>query len=134
MEHLPITEKDKELIEAAKKVIRDNYHHKRHHVGAAVRVNSGRIYAGVHLESYAIDICAEAVALGMAASNGEREYECMVAVTMGDGNEPHVISPCGTCRELIRFYGEDIAVIYVEQGELRKSPVRDLLPGPYVNS
>jgi len=49
MEYLPITEKDNELIEAAKNIIRDNYHEKRHHVGAAIRAKSGRIYAGVHL-------------------------------------------------------------------------------------
>ena len=47
-------------------------------------------------------VCAEAVALGMAASNGEREYDCIVAVTMAEGKEPHVISPCGACRERVR--------------------------------
>jgi cytidine deaminase len=133
MEYLPITEKDKELIEAAKRVIRDNYHKRRHHVGAAIRAKSGRIYAGVHLESYAIDICAEAVALGTAASNGEREYDCIVAATMGEGEEPRVISPCGACRELLRYYGENTAVIFVRDGELRKAPVHALLPGPYVD-
>ena len=134
MEYLPITESDQELIEAATSVIRKNYVPGKHHVGAAIRCKSGRIFAGVHLESYATDICAEAVALGMAASNGEREFECIVAVTMAEAREFRVISPCGTCRELIRFYGRDIEVIFVEDGNLRKCRVSDLLPGPYVDS
>jgi len=134
VEYLPITESDKELIQAATSIIRQNYFPGKHHVGAAVRGKSGRIFAGVHLESGAIDICAEAVALGMAASNGEREFDCIVAVTMADGKTPRVVSPCGVCRELIRFYGPDIAVIFVEAGTLRKCRASDLLPGPYVDS
>ncbi len=70
----------------------------------------------------------------MAASNSEREFECIAAVAMGEGEEPRVISPCGACRELLRFYGEDIAVIFVENGQLRKATVRDLLPAPCVDS
>lgn len=134
MDYLPITKRDQELIEAATSVIQKNYVPGKHHVGAAIRCKSGRIFAGVHLESYATDICAEAVALGMAVSNGEREFDCIVAVTLADGKVPRVISPCGVCRELIRFYGPDIEVIFVEDGNLRKCRVSDLLPGPYVDS
>lgn len=134
MEYLPITKADQELIEAATSVIRKNYVPGKHHVGAAIRGKSGRIFAGVHLGSYATDICAEAVALGMAASSGEREFDCIVAVTMVDGKVPRVISPCGTCRELIRFYGQDIEVIFVGDGNLKKSKIRYLLPGAYVDS
>lgn len=134
MEYLPITKADQELIEAAASVIRQNYVPGKHHVGAAIRGKSGRIFAGVHLESTVIDICAEAVALGMAVSFGEREFDCIVAVTMADGKVPRVLSPCGVCRELIKFYGTRIAVIFVEDGSLRKCRVSDLLPGPYVDS
>jgi cytidine deaminase len=131
MEYLPITKADQELIEAATSVIRQNYVPGKHHVGAAIRGKSGRIFAGVHLESTAIDVCAEAVALGMAASFGEREFDCIVAVTMADGKMPRVLSPCGVCRELIRFYGPGIAVIFVEDKTPKKCRVSDLLPAPY---
>jgi cytidine deaminase len=134
MEYLPITKADQELIEVATSVIRQNYIPGKHHVGAAIRGKSGRIFAGVHLESTITDICAEAVALGMAASFGEREFDCIVAVTMADGKMPRVLSPCGVCRELIRFYGPDVAVIFVENGITKKCRVSDLLPGPYVDS
>ncbi|MBN1212175.1 MAG: cytidine deaminase [candidate division Zixibacteria bacterium] len=134
MKYLPVTEADRELIEAAKAVIRNNYVAGRHHVGAAVRGMSGQVYAGVHLESHAIDICAEAVALGTAASNGEREFRGIVAVTMAGGKEPRIISPCGVCRELIRFYGNDIEVLFMERDELRKCRIDDLLPAAYIDS
>jgi len=134
MDYLPITKRDQELIGAATSVIRKNYVPSKHHVGAAIRDKSGHIFTGVHLESAAIDICAEAIALGAAASNGERDFDCIVAVTMAEGKVPRVISPCGVCRELIRFYGPGIEVIFIEQGILKKCRVSDLLPGPYIDS
>ena len=131
MEYLPLTDRDQELIEAAKAVIRKNYENDRHQVGAAIRTRSGKIYSGVHLESPGLDICAEPVALGMAISNGEREFDSIVAVGMEFGKEPYVLSHCGICRELIKFYGEEISVIFVEKGEIKKCRAKDLLPGPY---
>ena len=125
MEYLPLTEKDQELIDAATAVIRKNYEPDRHGVGAAIRCKSGNVYSGVHLESPGIDICAEPVALGMAISNGEREFDSIVAVAMGDGRDPQVLSPCGICRELIKYYGEDISVIFVEDGDLKKCKAKD---------
>ena len=134
MEYLPLTEKDRELIEAAATVIRKNHVDGRHQVGAAVRSKSGRVFSGVNLESPGVDICAEPVALGMAISNGEREFDSIVAVAMEDGRDPQVLSPCGICRELIKFYGEDISIIFVEDGDLKKCRAKDLLPGPYIYS
>ncbi len=133
MEYLPLTDEDEELIEAAASTIRRNYVPGRHHVGAAVRAKSGRVYTGVHLESRLVDVCAEAVAIGSAASNGEREFDSIVAVSLNRG-EPRVLSPCGGCRELINFYGPTINVIFVEDGETKKCRARDLLPGPYGES
>ena len=132
MDYLPLTEKDHELIDAAKAVIRKNFENGRHQVGAAIRTKSGRIYSGVHLESPGIDICAEPIALGMAISNGEREFESIVAVGSGSDRKYRVLSPCGVCRELIKFYGEDISVIFVGDGDLKKCRAKDLLPGPYI--
>lgn len=133
MEYLPLTPEDEELIEAATQVIRSNFVRGKHHVGAALRSASGKIFTGVHLENRAQDVCAEAVALGTAASSGEREYASIVAVTVKDGDGPVVLSPCGACRELIRFYGDRITVLFMQQGELRKCEARYLLPGPYLD-
>ncbi len=130
MDFLPLTAEDEDLIRAAEEVILRNYDFNKHHVGAALRCKSGRIYTGVHLESNGNDVCAEPVALGAAATAGEREFECIVAVEMFDRKNPRVISPCGGCRELIKFYGPEIAVLLLENGSVKKCRAGDLLPGP----
>ena len=132
MDYLPIIELDEELIKVATDMIRKNYVEGKHGVGSAIRTKSGRIFAGVNLESAVIGVCAEPIAIGIAISNGEREFDSIVAVTLDNKKEPIVLSPCGNCREIIKFYGSDIAVIFVEDGMLKKCRVSDLLPGPYI--
>lgn len=134
MEYLPLTREDEELIETAAHVIKRNYVPGKHHVGAAVRMRSGHVYTGVHLESRVHDTCAEPVAIGTAAANGEREIDTIVATTVEGQGTVRVLSPCGACRELISFYGPEAHVLFVEGGEVKKCLARDLLPGPYVNS
>ena len=128
MEYIGITESDKELIAAATAIIQKNFLLGKHHIGAAVRAKSGQIYAGVHLDSKNVDTCAEQVALGMAASAGEREFDSIVAITMRAVPEPTIISPCQNCLELINFYGPDTWVILTIDGELQKCRVKELLP------
>lgn len=91
------SERDYELIEEAKKAIRLNYDSKRynHTVGAAVRCKSGKIYIGVNLYSLH-GACAEQVAIGAAITNGERDFDVIVAVRGKVGEE--IIPPCGNCR------------------------------------
>jgi cytidine deaminase len=57
---------DLELIEAARSIIRERFKPNFHHVGAALRTQSGQIFAAVHLEANVgrIAVCAEAIALG----------------------------------------------------------------------
>jgi cytidine deaminase len=129
MEYTEITEKDIELINAAVAIIQKNFIIGKHHVGSAVRGKSGKIYAGVHLESQNVDVCAEHVAMGMAFSNGERELDSIVAVQMRDVPKPVVITPCKVCRELINFYGPEITVILEIGGKFRKCAVKDLIAG-----
>lgn len=120
MKYVNITEADQEMIDAASTIIKNNFLLGKHHVGSAVRAKSGKIYAGVHLESKKNDVCAEQVALGMAVSSGEREFDSIVAVTQRDVAEPTVISPCRTCQELLNFYGPEIYVIILVAGKLQK--------------
>lgn len=131
---LPLTPDDEALLEAATRVIQENYVPDRHHVGAAVRARSGRIYTGVHLESRVTDICAEPVALGAAASQGERSFDAIVAVAARPNGEARVLSPCGTCRELITRYGPEMTVLIMDGGQVRKVRAGELLPKPYRDS
>ena len=132
MTTLPLTDEDRALIRAATDVLTQNQRPGRHHVGAAVRTRSGKVYTGLHLNSRTIDVCAEWVALGAAAVAGERELSTIVAVASKDGAPPRVVSPCGVCRDLLLYNSPDVEVIFVEEGEVRKALVRDLVPGPYL--
>jgi len=127
MEFVNLTEEDRELIFAATTVIKNNFLLGKHHVGAAVRAKSGKIYAGVHLESKNTDVCAEHVAIGIASSNSEKEFDSIVAVQMRDVSEPTIISPCAICLELINFYGPETWVILKIENELKKCRAKELM-------
>lgn len=92
-----LNDKDFELIKEAQKVISSNYDevNYNHTVGAAIRAKSEKIYVGVNVYSLH-GACAEQVAIGTAISNGEREFETIVAVRGKEGQE--IIPPCGNCR------------------------------------
>ncbi len=127
MKFINITEEDQELIDVATKVIQNNFLLGKHHVGAAVRAKSGQTYAGVHLESQNVDVCAEHVAIGMAASNGEKEFDTIVSIQMRDVKKPTIITPCQTCKELINFYGAETWIILKVDGEIKKCKIKDLI-------
>jgi cytidine deaminase len=63
-----IEKHDKELIESAKQIIKELHQVGKHHVGAAVRTKSGKVFAAVNLEAYIgrVSVCAEAIVLGKA--------------------------------------------------------------------
>jgi cytidine deaminase len=135
MQSLDLTPQDHELIQHAKAVIARLYRTDHHHVGAALRASSGRIITAVHVEANVgrITVCAEAMAIGKAISEGEQTLETIVAVRRDDSdpNLFYVVSPCGMCRELINDYMPDATVLCVEDGELKKVAASDLLPGKY---
>jgi cytidine deaminase len=135
---MALTQGDEELVAAARQVIGDNYEHGRHHIGAAVRMRDGRVFAGVHVEANVgrIALCAEAVALGTALSAGARGVETVVAVAHPAAHESRseawVVAPCGMCRELISDFGPDAWVIMPSaEGPPVKVGVLDLLPAKY---
>ena len=68
MELLPLTAEDEALIAEARAAIERGYRYGWHHIGAAVRMGSGRVFTAVHLEANAgrVAVCAEAVAIGRA--------------------------------------------------------------------
>jgi cytidine deaminase len=137
MNTLPLTPEDEQLIAEARATIARLYHPGKHHVGAALRTRSGRVFTAVHLEANVgrVAVCAEAIALGKAISEGEREFATIVAVRRAHRDEPEgeiaVVSPCGICRELISDYGPETQVIFAEQGVVQKCAVLELLPGKY---
>lgn len=128
MQHL--TEKDNELIARAQEAIRSNYDgvNFNHTVGAAVRCGNGKIYTGVNVYSLH-GACAEQVAIGAAITQGEREFETVVAVRGRKGEE--IIPPCGNCRQMLFDYMPECEVILMAGGERGKVMAKELLPFAY---
>lgn len=133
----PLSADDRELVEAARGIIRKLYDPDRHVIGAALRTASGKIFTAVHLEANVgrIAVCAEAVVIGKAISEGERDFATIVAVAHPDpahaGAEIKIVSPCGMCRELISDYSPGADVIIPLDGGVAKCNVMDLLPVKY---
>jgi cytidine deaminase len=123
------SEKDLALIEAAHRLLADRYREDRHEIGAALRTRSGRVFAAVNVDARLrrMAVCAEAVAIGIAASAGDTEIEVIVAVN----RQGRVVSPCGACRELIADYAPKARVIVPGRAGAEEIPVCDLLPLRY---
>jgi cytidine deaminase len=125
-----LLEKDLELIERASQTIKKNYDSIKynHTVAVAVRCTNGNIYTGVNVYSVH-GACAEMIAIGTAITNGEREFECLVAVRGEKGEE--ILPPCGNCRQFLSDYMPDCKVIINTKTNLKKIAVRELLPFAY---
>lgn len=125
-----LTDKDRELIAQAQRAIRLNYDgiHYNHTVGAAVRCGNGNVYTGVNVYSLH-GACAEQVAIGAAITQGERDFETIVAVRGKEGEE--ILPPCGNCRQMLCDYMPECEVILMVRGEEKKIRAKELLPFAY---
>jgi len=123
------------LIAVARSLILARFESDRHAVGCALRTRSGRVHAGVHLECNVgrIAVCAEAVAIGRAATEGDgHDIETIVAVyCAAAGVEPVVAAPCGMCREMISDYAPAARVLISGADGPRVVRVSRLLPGKF---
>lgn len=117
---------DRQLIEAAQAIIALRSKPEAHEVGAALRTRSGKIFSAVNVKANVgrVSVCAEAVAIGMAAAAGDTNIERIVAVDQ----KGRVISPCGMCREMISDYAPQAEVIVSGGDGLEILKVTDLLP------
>jgi cytidine deaminase len=134
-----LTAKDKALIAAAREAIRQRYRNEWQEVGAALRTRDGRIITGVNIDAYLgrMAVCAEAVAIGRAITEaGDQGIETIVAVRHPKPGEQDqtiaVVSPCGSCREIIHDYDVKARVIVPNGGEGAVATIAELLPNKYV--
>ena len=133
-----LSRRDQELIVAATQAISRRYKHDWQEVGAALRTRDGRIFTGVNLDAYLgrMAVCAEAVALGRAVTEtGETGIDTIVAVRHPEPVESdqdiRVVSPCGSCRELIWDYDRNARVIVPTANGPTIAPIAELLPNKY---
>ncbi|HLH93274.1 MAG TPA: cytidine deaminase [Xanthobacteraceae bacterium] len=134
-----LTAKDKALIAAARKAISERYRNEWQEVGAALRTRAGRIITGVNIDAYLgrMAVCAEAVAIGRAITEaGDQGIETIVAVRHPKPDEKDqtiaVVSPCGSCREIIHDYDAKARVIVPNGDEPSVATIAELLPNKYV--
>jgi cytidine deaminase len=120
----------RDLAEAAK-AARAKAHapYSKFHVGAAVRDELGRVFAGCNIENaaYPQGWCAEPSAISaLIMAGGTRITEVAVL-----GNGDALCTPCGGCRQKIREFADDDVKIHccTEEGvQIRTFTLGELLP------
>jgi cytidine deaminase len=133
-----LSREDQDLIEAARAAIKRRYRNDWQEVGAAMRTRDGRVVTGVNLDAYLgrMAVCAEGVALGRAITDlGETGIDLIVAVRHPKPSETDqtiaVVSPCGSCRELIFDYDRKARVIVPSANGPVIASIAELLPNKY---
>ena len=120
---------DSDIVAAARAAMARAYApYSRFKVGAAVRGESGRLYAGCNVENaaYPQGWCAEASAIAAMVMAGETRI--VEVAVMGGGETP--CTPCGGCRQkLHEFAGDDLPIhVCGSQGLRRTVTLGELLP------
>jgi len=101
-----LSPEDQELIKVSEEAARSAYApYSRFRVGAALRLESGRIVMGANVENSAFPsgICAERTALSAAITNFPDDRPVTIAITAisDEGSTAESVSPCGNCRQVI---------------------------------
>lgn len=120
--------RDEELIDAAKIAAANAYApYSKFRVGAVVVAEDGSVFTGANVENAAFPstLCAEAVAIGSAASAGVRKID-VVAVACLDGDQN--CFPCGQCRQRMREFNVDRIIVTDHAGRPHRHDLADLLP------
>ncbi|HEY1197836.1 MAG TPA: cytidine deaminase [Thermoplasmata archaeon] len=126
----PLRAEDRALIRAPQQTLRRGFDAKHHGVAAAVRTRSGAIFPGLNLDGIHTP-CAEPVAIGAAMTAGDREIDSMVAVCRRGRRYP-VLSPCGTCRQLLFDYSPKASLIVrFRNGRVARLSAEESLPAAY---
>lgn len=97
-------------------------------VGAAIRADDGRIYAGANIEvvSFPEGWCAETTALGhMVMAGGKRVREVAIFAEKLD-----LCTPCGGCRQRLAEFSDAGTLVHLCDAEGVKKTLRmdELLP------
>jgi cytidine deaminase len=105
----------------------------RFYVGAAVLMDSGKIYTGANVEnaSFPAGVCAERNAIYHAAACGERKIRAIAIVGGSKGDNLDYAAPCGICRQVMREFSDpkEMTVLLAKTPEdYREMKLEDLLP------
>jgi cytidine deaminase len=125
---MPSESEWKTLADTARDASRHSYcPYSKFHVGAAVLMEGGYLFAGSNVEnaSYGLTICAERNAVFQAAAQGFREVVAVAVYTP----TPTPTAPCGACRQVINEFGPDAEVLSICDGPgTIRARLSELLP------
>lgn len=118
-----------ELFEAARAAMDNAYApYSKFPVGAAIRTDSGRIFAGANMEnaSYPEGWCAEVSAIAHMVMAGERSIAEVAVIA----EKMPRITPCGGCRQRLREFGKATTLVHLcdERGIVETVTLGELLP------
>ncbi|MCQ2913674.1 MAG: cytidine deaminase [Alphaproteobacteria bacterium] len=117
------------MLDMARKAIENAYcPYSKFPVGAVIKAESGKLYASCNVENAAFPAgsCAEQGAISAMVCGGDRKIKEIVV--MGDGEA--LVSPCGSCRQRIREFGDENTVVYIcdRKGVRKTLTLKELLP------
>ena len=126
------------LIDKAKEQVGKAYApYSNFHVGAAVELENGEIFAGSNQENsaYPSGLCAERVAMFYAnAQFPDVAVKTIAIAAFTNGNFlPEPITPCGSCRQVLlesemRFEKNITVLLYGTNNIFQLENIRQLLP------
>ena len=121
---------DWEMLRAEAVAVSENAYapYSRFPVGAAAKVDDGRVVVGCNVENaaYGVVLCAECgVVSQLHASGGGRLTHVVCVNGLGE-----VIMPCGRCRQLLYEHGGNELVLMTPEGERTMDQVLPQAFGP----
>ncbi len=138
-----LSPQDQELVQAAIKATNNAYaNYSRFYVGAALRLENGKIVIGANQENAAFPsgLCAERTAVFAAQANyPDSPIETLAIAGRNEkGVLPNPITPCGACRQVIleiedRYKKPIKILLYGTQKIYCVRSVKDLLPLSFVD-
>ncbi len=100
-------------------------------VGATILTKDGKTIDGCNVENaaYGSTMCAERTAIFKAVSMGYKpgDFEAIAIASSGEN-----FSPCGSCRQVINEFGEDIDLIFEWDDEIVIDSLKGILPYNFV--
>ncbi len=138
-----LSPRDRELVQAALAATENAYaRYSRFYVGAALRLENGKVVIGANQENAAFPsgLCAERTAVFAAQANyPDSPIEALaVAGRNENGVLPNPITPCGACRQVIleiedRYKKPVKILLYGTKKVYCVRSVKDLLPLSFVD-
>jgi len=125
-------EQYRQLLEQAGKAKKNAYSpYSGFKVGATILTKDGKTIDGCNVENaaYGTTMCAERTAIYKAVSMGYKPGDFKAIAIASSGNN---FSPCGSCRQVINEFGEDIDLIFEWDGEVIVDSLKSILPYNFV--